>query len=337
MKTNIRLLLISLGAFALTLSSCTDLDTFPESGVFTSDQKQEIAEAIPERLSADVLGMYSLMGRAEAVFPGQERADDFGYPAVCVSWDANGSDFVTDESNYNWFSVASSYEDRIYTYANPAMRWRFFYKQMKMANDILAAIPADTDVKTLKFYMGQALAIRAFDYLSLAPYFQFKFKGNEQEPSVPIVTWDMTGDVSVNPRAPQEDVYDLIIDDLTRAIELLDGFSRSSKGQINQQVAYGLRARANLMMENWEAAAFDADKALEGFTPYSREDVSKPTFINAADPSWMWAIMIDPANVSGLIAWPSTVSSFSGYGYTTAVGCYKGVNRQLWDIIPETD
>lgn len=338
MKTNIRLLLLALGAFTLTLFSCTDLDTFPESSVFTSDQKIQIAEAIPTRLAADVIGMYSLMGKQEAVYPGNGRADDFGYPSICISWEANGPDFVTDESSYNWYSTCSAYEDRDKTYANPNMRWRLFYKQMKLANDLLASIPADTDNETLKQYMGQAYAIRAFDYLNLAPYFQFKYKGNEEEPSVPIVTWDMTGDVSSNPRATQKAVYELIISDLTEAIRLLDGFVRGSKGQINQSVAYGLRARANLYIENWADAASDADKALAGYTPYSRAAVSKPAFVSAADPNYIWAIMIDPANVSdALMTWPSKLGSLTGYGYTTAVGCYKSINQMLWDMIPTTD
>jgi hypothetical protein len=338
MKTNKRLLLFLMGAFILNFFSCTDLDTFPESGIFTSDQKQQIAEAIPERLAADITGMYSLMGQQEVVYPGSARADDFGYPSICISWDANGPDMVTDESNYNWYSTCSAYEDRTYTYANPNMRWRLFYKQMKLANDVLAAIPVDTDNETLKHYMGQAYAVRAFDYLNLAPYFQFKYKGNEDQPSIPIVTWDMTGDVSSNPRATQREVYELIISDLTNAIELLDGFVRTSKGQIDQQVAYGLRARANLYMENWAEAASDAENALVGYAPYSRDDVSKPTFVNASDGNWIWGIIIDPANVPDALAtWPSKLGSFTGYGYTTAVQCYKAINSMLWDLIPTTD
>ncbi|MDD4672675.1 MAG: RagB/SusD family nutrient uptake outer membrane protein [Bacteroidales bacterium] len=339
MKTNKFLLLILMSALAINFYSCTDLDTFPESGTITSDQKKDIAEAMPERLAADISGMYSILGAQYAVFGSESaRHDDFGYPAVCMSWDANGPDFVTDESNYNWFSTCSAYEDRTYNYANPLMRWRLFYMQMKLANDVLASIPVDTDLEVLKHYMGQAYAIRAFDYLNLAPYFQFKYKGNEQEPSIPIVTWDMTGDLSSIPRATQKEVYELIMDDLDNAIELLDGFTRTSKGQIDQQIAYGLRARANLYMENWAAAAADAEMALTGYQPYSRDDVSEPTFVYSDDPNWMWALVIDPANVPGALAtWPSKMGSFTGNGYSTGAACFKMVNKLLWNMIPATD
>ena len=34
--------------------SCSDLDTFPESGIVTEDQKKEVVEDNPERLQADI-------------------------------------------------------------------------------------------------------------------------------------------------------------------------------------------------------------------------------------------------------------------------------------------
>jgi len=334
-----RILVGMFGIVLLSTTACTDLDTFPEGGILTNDQKKETVEANPELLAADISGMYSLLGQQYAVFGSSRgRHDDFGYPFVCIAQDCNGPDMVTDNSNYNWFSTSSTFEDRNETYANPYMRWALFYKQIKLANDIIQSIPAETENPTLKAYLGQAYAIRAFDYLSLAPNYQFKYKGNENEPCVPIVTHDMTGDPSNNPRATVKQVYDLIISDLDKAIALLEGYTRTSKGEIDQRVAYGLRARANLYMENWQAAADDATAAMQGFTPYSINDVSKPAFINANDPNWMWAIIITPANISAPYpSWPAKLSSFSGDAYTTAVGCYKMVNRLLFDLIPATD
>ncbi|KAF5079734.1 Starch-binding associating with outer membrane [anaerobic digester metagenome] len=338
MKSNTKVLFALISTFVISFTSCTDLDTTPLGGELTSDQKKDIAELLPSRLAADITGMYASIGKQECVFPGRSRDDDFGYPAVCLSQDLNGPDMVSDVSNYNWFSVSSSYEDRNDTYANPYARWAVFYNQIKLANDILASIPEDTENPVLKAYMGQALAVRAFDYLGLVPYFQFKYKGNEEKPSVPIVTHQMSGDLSKNPRATQRKVYELIMSDLNKAIELLEGFVRTSKGEIDQSVAYGLRARANLYMENWQAAADDATKAMVGYTPYSITDVSKPNFIDANASNWMWAIIITPANISAPYpSWPAKLSSFTGDGYSTAVGCYKSVNRLLFDKISDTD
>jgi hypothetical protein len=62
------------------------------------------------------------------------------------------------------------------------------YNQLKLANDILSTIPENTEDPTLIVYKAQAKAVRAFDLLSLVPYYQFKYKGNETKPSVPIIT-----------------------------------------------------------------------------------------------------------------------------------------------------
>jgi hypothetical protein len=326
---------IILAGIAL-LYSCNDLDTLPEGGTVTGDQNQEIGKAVPERVAAQISGMYNVIGKQYCVYgSAQGRHDDFGFPAVCLSQDLNGPDMSCVDDGYNWFTVSSDYSDRTETYANPYMRFAVFYKQIQAANSILTSIAEDTDNPTLKVYRAQAQAVRAFDYLSLAPYYQFKYKGHEDEFSVPIVSSDISASI---PRSSLRDLYKLIMDDLDAAIEGLEGYTRTSKAEIDQNVAYGLRARANLYMENWAAAAEDADKALDGYEPYSIAEISKPGFINANDHNWMWALLIGPDKVPDAYpSWPAKISSFSGDSYTAAVGCYKTINKILFDIIPDTD
>ncbi|MCB8964482.1 MAG: RagB/SusD family nutrient uptake outer membrane protein [Bacteroidales bacterium] len=339
MKLNIRTWLISISVVLVGATGCTDLDTYPEGESILQDQKEDIAKASPDRIAADLSGMFAYLGKQYCVFgSGRSRDDDFGYPAVCLSQDMNGPDVFSPDAGYNWFSTCSEYDDRSNTYANPYMRWSIFYTQAKMANDIIKSIPETVTDKTLLAYKGQAYAIRAFDYLSIAPYYQFKYKGNEDKPCVPIVTEDETIDVTNNPRATVRAVYELIMSDLNKAIALLDGYARTSKNEVDQKVAYGLRARANLYMENWLEAANDAEKALEGYEPASRNDVSKPAFNDAKASNWMWAIIISPANVPDAYpSWPAKISSFSGDSYTCAVGMYKVINNLLFNQIPTSD
>ncbi len=317
------------------LASCTDiLDTYPEGGTFTEDQKREVVGMIPGRLSADINGLYSIFPRTNSL--GSDRADDFGYPMVAHSIDCNGADIHGPDDGYNWFTVAMDYSDRTYTYANPRIRWSLFYDQIKAANDILASIPEDTDNPELKSYKGQALAVRAFDYFNLVQTHQFTYKGNEDKPSIPIVTFGMTD--PANPRASVDSVYHLIMTDLNEAIILLDTLPRGNKMAVDRQVAYGIRARVNLVMQNWDEAASDAAKAREGFTLLSRDDVSKPTFVSVNESSWIWGLVINAVNIPDVLAsWPSKLSSFTGYGYTTAVSVYKQISNILYDKIPDTD
>ena len=100
----------------------------------------------------------------------------------------------------------------------------------------------------------------------------------------------MTDDEKLNnPRATVEQVYTQIMSDLNTAISYLaeNPVTRKDKAQITAEVAYGLRARTNLLMGNWAAAASDAAKACAGARPYSIEEVSVPRFYDASDASWI--------------------------------------------------
>ena len=217
--------------------SCSDLDTFPESGIVTEDQKKEVVEDNPERLQADINTLSSIFTKLLPNWAGGSATpfhNDFSYPAVCIATDGNGADMVSDNSDYEWFSVAFEYSDRNANYAVPMFTWNFCYKLNKQANDILATIPADTENQTLIYYRGQALVARAFANFTLAQRFQFTYKGNEDKPTVPIVTWDMPAErAGANPRATNAEIYKLIYDDLTQAIADLEGFQRTSLSLIH--------------------------------------------------------------------------------------------------------
>lgn len=324
----------------LTLIACSDMDDMkPEGSSITEEQVNETTSTIPARVAADLAGVYSYMGMQYCAFPSITRDDDFGLPSVYLSQELNGPDMVCDNSGYNWFSVSSEYSDRNANYANPYARYANFYNQIKLANDLLTSIDPETDNKDLQYYIGQAKAVRAFDYLGLAPYYQFNYASSKDKPCIPIVTPE-TADYSNNPRATVEAVYAQIISDLNDAISLLEGYQRPDKTKIDQQVAYGLRARANLYMGNWAEAAADADKALAGYTPASMTEVGTPAFCQLAEHNWMWGLLIEAANITGndgLPTWPSKIVSFSAMSYTAGVGCYKRINPLLYNKISDTD
>jgi hypothetical protein len=331
MKTYTKIILIA--AVSLFVAACAELDTFPEGGTVTEAQKKAIAEKVPERVVADLNGMYAILGQINGIY---DRDNEFGFPSVCLMLECNGADLFGPNDGYNWFSTESAFEDRQYTYADPHSRWRLFYNQIRAANAILNTISAEVENRELKHYRGQALAARAFSYFNLVQLYQFTCAGNENAPAVPLI--EETTETVANPRASVADVYKRITDDLDEAITLLEGYTRTNKAFINQQVAYGLRARVNLVKGDWGAAASDAEKAMQGFGLLSRSDVSKPSFNSADASSWMWAILMNPAIISdNLATWQSKLSSFTGYGYTTAVGMYKCINNLLWNKIPPTD
>lgn len=335
MKYFNKLSILALGCLAL--SACSDMDDMvPEGGTVTEDQLKETTEAVAERVNADLAGIYTFAGEYAAALNNTKYHCDFGIPSVAIAMDANAADMVTDNSDYEWFTPAFDLSDRDPGYIVAATRYATMYKQIKLCNDLIASVPADTDVPALRWTLGQARAIRAYAYMNMAPYYQFNYATSADKPCIPIVS-ENTPDPANNPRATVREVYKFIMDDLDFAVEALDGYQRTSKANVDQQVAYGLRARANLYMENWAAAADDADAALAGYEPASLEEVSEPTFYDMNEHNWMWGILIEKDKVGGLLSWPSHLGSFSSKGYSTGTGIYKRINKLLYDKIPTTD
>ncbi len=340
MKTISRFLVLVFAA--LFVASCTDLNTFPEGGTKTEAQKQEGIENNPELLQADVAAIYATMIELFVGLGGNEYHSDFGYAALCITMDAHGQDVTCQNIGYNWFSQSYDYSGRRYNSGECLMTWNVYYKIIRAANAVLAVAPADTQDETLKAYRGQALACRAFAYLNMAQLYQFNYKGNESKPCVPIVTDKLAGDALMkNPRATVQAVYDLIMSDLNNAVKLLEGYTRADKGQIDQAVAYGLRARAHLTRQEWAEAAADADKALtlSGAVPYTKDEVSKPTFTSADAKSVLWANIVTENNdvvKTGIVNWPSHLSSLFSDGYT-GVGASKNISVLLYNQIEASD
>ena len=324
----------------LMLASCSDIDEqIYSGGAFSKEQSQDIVNAIPTRVEATFNGMFTFMGNPAQNYGtrfSNQRADDFGFIMMALSQDFEGADMIGADNGYNWFSAACEYSSRTPSYANPYIRYVTPYTLIGMVKDILATIPEDTEDASLINMKAQAKALRAYSYLSLAPYFQGSYETSKDKPCVPVLS--DTVDVTNNPRASVEQVYNVIVEDLTWAIDHLDE-TRSSKAYVNANVAYGLRARAYLAMGKGAEAAADAEKAMQGYEPASIAEVSVPTFCDMEEHNWIWAIDItdDQANYFGYGTAPSWLSAFCGDGYGAACGTTAMINKLLWDKIPATD
>lgn len=324
----------------LMLASCSDIDEqIYSGGAFNKEQSQDIVNAIPTRVEATFNGMFTFMGNPAQNYGtrfSSARPDDFGFIMMALSQDLEGADMIGADNGYNWFSAACEYSSRTPSYANPYIRYVTPYTLIGMVKDILATIPEDTEDASLINMKAQAKALRAYSYLSLAPYFQGSYETSKDKPCVPVLSDSV--DVTNNPRATVEQVYNVIVEDLTWAIDHLDE-TRSSKAYVNANVAYGLRARAYLAMGKGAEAAADAEKAMQGYEPASIAEVSVPTFCDMEEHNWIWAIDItdDQANYFGSATAPSWLSAFCGDGYGAACGTTAMINKLLWDKIPATD
>lgn len=329
-------------ASMVALGACSDIDDIvPEGGTMLETQLKATTSIIPGRADATFSGMYTKLGDPLSFGRfASDRPDDFGFVMMAFSNDLEAADIVGQNNNYNWFSTCSELTTRNADYANPYIRYRGVYDEVARANDVIKAygeITAETSAE-IKYKVAQAYAIRAFCYLNIAPYFQFNYKTSSDKPCVPLVT-ETTTDFTNNPRAAVKEIYDQIVSDLGFAIANLDGYTRPDKSKIDKQVAYGLRARANLDMGKYAEAASDAAAAAQGYTPASIAEVSTPSFYNITDHNWLWGydMTMDVAKAFPYATSSSWIRSFSANGYSAGTGTYFCINNLLYDKIPDSD
>ena len=323
----------------MAAGACSQMDELePQGGIILSEQMQEVNSIIPSRADASFNGMYTKLGAPDSAIGGG-RPDDFGFIMMAFSNDIEAADVVLANSGYNWFSACGSLSSRNADYANPYIRYAAPYNTIAAANDILRSYPSDTDDPSIRHKLAQAHAIRAFAYLNLAPYFQFGYaSGGQDLPCVPLVT-EKTTDFTDNPRATVADVYELIISDLTYAIDNLGDYVRTDKSRIDRQTAYGLRARAYMNMEEWALAASDASKAAAGYVPAAMNEVARPSFYDISEHNWIWGydMTSDIAMKNPYATSSAWIRSFSGDGYSAGTQVYSCINNLLYDKIPSTD
>lgn len=347
MKTLNKYIIVAL--VALISTGCQEwLNAEPEGGTKTSQQKEENSSKTEAAAMADLTGMYAQFIQLFAGLGDDwERHNDFGYAATCMFTEANGMDFVGPNIGYNWFSFSDWKSVRDNTMSTSDGRtcnivWNEYFKIIKAANNLISVVDPKAPGEA-RAYLSQALAVRAFCNMQLAQLYQFTYSDETLDlPCIPLVTGDMTEEQQLNnPRATVREVYDLIISDLNYACDSLEGYSRPDKGYVNQAVAYGLRARANMLIHKYKEAADDADMALtlSGATPLSIEEASVPGFTSAAAHNVLWANIIVETNdvvQTSIVNWPSHMSSFYTDGYT-GVKATRAIASALYSQISKSD
>lgn len=335
-------------AASMSLVACNDLDTEPQGNHVTTEQKGDAMGLNPDLASAGVVGISSTINQYMAVYSSAHC--DFGWPAVMMMLDCIGPDLVSDNIGYNWFSAAGDFNcGNDNNYIN-SLSWYYGYKWILAANDVLKNIDPETTDPKLQLFAAQAYGNRGAAYLNLIQLYQNTYKGNESKPGLPILTVENADQAATEgcPRSSVQETYDQIISDFTAAISLLEksGIGPDAiadagiKRFISLGTAYGLRARANLIMNNWQAAASDAQQAISksGATPLSIAEASQPGFNDSSAHNWLWGVYVqevDRVVTSGIVNWPSHMGSLN-YGYAT-VGAWRRISKALYNEIPDTD
>ena len=247
-----------------------------------------------------------------------------------------------------------------------------YYAYIKNVNDIIGILKGTENLTdTQKAILGECYAYRALYYLDFVQIMEWKkptdTRYNWVAPEndltnlgVPIVTDETPADqLSNNPRATVDAVYELILSDLGKAEELLDGFVRTDKVQPDLGVVYGLYARAYLNLASrvktaatykdeasyWKNAADYADKAIStsGCTPLTEAQWTDPVngFNNRdSQNSWMLATTISESNTAAsstesfvFAMIMGTETNFSVYGWRVG----RALARNWYERLSDND
>lgn len=311
----------------------------------TSSCREEFLQTEPTETLADppaqakLNGLYLMMINTGT--GGTTGHDDYGQKGYDLVSDLLSADMVLSGVTYGWYSTIANLSAPV-DFTNNAnyQPWRYYYRVAYAANDVIAglggndAVPAKASDKAA---MGQAKAMRAYAYFYLMQYFTTGY--NPDALSIPLYV-----DAGVNgkPKAKQSEVYGQIVNDLTQAVDLLNGFSRANKGVINKEVAQGLLAYTYAAMgENAKAADLSL-QIITKFPKTSKEEVvyneelgSGGGFNDLNTKSWMWGFDLTEANDLDLISWWGQADIFT-YSYSW-VGDAKSIDYSLYDAIRPDD
>ncbi|NNE31688.1 MAG: RagB/SusD family nutrient uptake outer membrane protein [Winogradskyella sp.] len=339
MKKNV-LKLIGIGCLALSLQNCGDdfLNTEPSQFV-TEDQLADAAELNPDLIAGSIDGIYTVMFTSGSGNTGGH--DDFGQKAYDVFSDMLCSDMALSGSVYGWYrsSITEMQGTVDFTFTDNFQTWSYYYRQILNANLAMGnlggenADPQNPEVRAL---LGQTLASRAHSYFMLTQLFADDY--NPSQPILPIYR-EPTGTPA--PKSTTAEVFELIESDLNRAIELLDGFNRTSKAQIDQPVAKGILAYAIAAQRTrWnEVAALASQARTESGTVLMPDNNTSfgilGGFNDVNNPSWMWGVDINENSGVGLVSWWGQIDYFS-YSYA-AVGDTKSMDQGLYESMRSDD
>nr|WP_321450981.1 RagB/SusD family nutrient uptake outer membrane protein [uncultured Carboxylicivirga sp.] len=126
------------------------------------------------------------------------------------------------------------------------------YKIIRRANDVIVNVtPMNIDLDLKNRYLGEAYFMRAFHYFWVASTY-----GNDVSGGVPIVTEENYKDTSFVRPASVTDNYAQIIEDLTKAAELLPlytTYSSDDMGRAHKDACYAYMAKTYLYWAQYDA------------------------------------------------------------------------------------
>lgn len=340
MKFNYKkIALISLTAAGLFTAGCSKdyLETRPSSNVSMSDLTKNTTG-----LNTLLNGMNTLFTDPGASFDG--RAYDWGQKSIDMGQDLMGEDIVATQSGYDWFVYYYQYvATEAANYWMPYHLWRFYYRIINNANQIIVAVDnAVGDENEKKSIKAQALTYRAFAYYKLVNAFSehIQSPNGGAQLGVPIYLKPTEGNTVFPGRGKVQDVYDQVFSDIETARELFatGGASsrRPNKSSINTEVLEGIAARVYLTYGRNADAIQAAQSARGGYALMDAAELTRG-FNSSLNSEFIWTSQLsqeqnNARSLGSFMSWMD--EEVPGYAN---VGAVRKISQTLYTLIDSTD
>lgn len=323
------------------------LDKKPTSEI-SPEQLADAAEKDPALLKGNIAGLYATMYQMET--GGTSRDDDFGQKGYDIFSDMLCGDMVLAGLTYGWYEYIARLQSTTDFTTNADYEvWRYYYRVIFGANTVIDALGGDSaTLKTdqAKWVMGQAKTMRAYGYFYLTQFYSTDY-GDGSEKILPIYT---NTKVPNQPKSTTKQVFDLMVSDLTDAIDLLGNFNRTAKNQVDKYVAEGLLsyvlAYRNQSGDLQQVVTLTKDimdnypvtDSLEAVARFDANNIltnPQSGFNSVNTPSWMWGMDLTLDQGLDLVSWWGQMDMFT-YSYAV-FGDPKTIDTSLYAQIGDDD
>lgn len=348
MKLNKILGLGVIGLAMATVTSCSD-DYLNAVNHRTLDTETaaEIMEQDPSFIDSYVSGIWSWMVTYGTT---STSHDDYAMMSILHSTDMAAEDMTC--FSFSWHGYDYGLENRNYDYRRVRVNWVTLYTMVNKANEIISFFEEEPEDITLKGALGNAYAVRAYANLYLIQLFQQPTVADasgalsidRELPGVPLVVTTTEGysqnDINnLSDRNTVGEVLDAIEADITKAIDLLDGYVRPNKNTINKAVAQGIAARYYLLNRQWDKAAEMAKAARADFPVMSgtaEANGIRDGFMDITNSEWMWGFDHSSETSTLYASYFSHISNLAP-GYSGILYTGRGIDARLYSQLSDTD
>lgn len=250
---------LTLGLALITTSAMTGCsDNFLETTPSTSISNQVIASSL-ENLYTALNGIHKEMVSQES---GYQCLG--GEPGFMMCRDAEADDMTWQTNNWMQAAYLGWTCNLNETDGYNSTFWRIYYQWILNANKILTGLETveNTNKDLYNQIKGEALCIRAWAHFNLVQLYAKRYDANTSNDH-PGIPYRINPEAEELARSSVSEVYTKINADLDEACKLLNSITVKDVNHYSEMVAWGLKSRVALAMQDYTHAANYAKKSIE--------------------------------------------------------------------------